>query len=202
VLSEQLLARLPRLTHCNIGVDSGAALLSRSVQPSREDAQLGFGAVLGKLSELLLVDAIRAYVESMSQHEGWLTGLKDRYVSRGLALMYGRPSEHWTVESLARKVGVSRTALADHFVRCTGMAPMPKLRASDRLRLSPAPSGASSVFRRTGGGEISVAASVPLLLATIRQSSARRPTTWRKVCRPTRKLGEAVCPSTSSAAIG
>ena len=135
VLSEQLLARLPRLMHCKIGADSGAALLSRSVQPSRAAAQLGLGAVLGKLSELLFVDAIRAYVESMSQHEGWLTGLKDRYVSRGLALMYGRPNEHWTVESLARKVGVSRTALADHFVRCTGMAPMQYL-SQWRLRVA------------------------------------------------------------------
>lgn len=124
VLSEQLVARLPRLMHCKIGADSGAALLSRSVQTSQAAAQLGLGAVLGKLSELLFVDAIRAYVASMSQHERWLTGLRDRYVSRGLALMYGRPGDHWTVESLARTVGISRTALADHFVRCTGMAPM------------------------------------------------------------------------------
>jgi hypothetical protein len=53
VLSEQLVARLPRLMHCKIGADSGATLLSRSVQTSRAAAQLGLGAVLGKLSELL-----------------------------------------------------------------------------------------------------------------------------------------------------
>lgn len=135
VLSEQLVARLPRLMHCKIGADSGAALLSRSVQPSRSAAQLGLGAVLGKLSELLFVDAIRAYVETLSQHEGGLTGLTDRYVSRGLALMYGRPGDHWTVESLARTVGVSKTALADHFVRCTGMAPMQYL-SQWRLRVA------------------------------------------------------------------
>jgi AraC-like DNA-binding protein len=135
VLSEQLVARLPRLMHCKIGADSGATLLSRSVQTSRAAAQLGLGAVLGKLSELLFVDAIRAYVASMSQHEGWLTGLRDRYVSRGLALIYGRPGDHWTVESLARTVGVSKTALADHFVRCTGMAPMQYL-SQWRLRVA------------------------------------------------------------------
>jgi AraC-like DNA-binding protein len=135
VLSEQLVARLPRLMHCKIGADSGAALLSRSVETSQAAVQLGLGAVLGKLSELLFVDAIRAYVASMSQHEGWLTGLRDRYVSRGLALMYGRPGDDWTVESLARTVGISRTALADHFVRCTGMAPMQYL-SQWRLRVA------------------------------------------------------------------
>ena len=71
----------------------------------------------------------------MSPHEGWLIGLRDRYVSRGLALMYGRPGDHWTVESLARTVGVSRTALADHFVQCTGMAPMRYL-SQWRLRVA------------------------------------------------------------------
>jgi len=135
VLSEHLVARLPRIMHCKVGADSGAALLSRSVRPSRAAAELGLGAVLGKLSELLFVDAIRAYIELLPQQEGWLTGLKDRYVSRGLALMYGRPGDHWTVESLARSVGISRTALADHFARCTGMAPMQYL-AQWRLRLA------------------------------------------------------------------
>ena len=93
------------------------------MRPSHTGATLGRGAVLGKLSELLFVDAIRAHVESLPEKEGWLTGLSDRYVSHGLALMYARPEAHWSLESLARAVGISRTALADHFLRCTGMTP-------------------------------------------------------------------------------
>lgn len=135
VLSEQLVARLPKLMHCKIGADSAASLLPRSVRPARATARLGLGAVLGKLSELLFVDAIRAYVESMPRQEGWLAGLTDRYVSHALALMYGRPETRWTLESLARTVGISRTALADHFVRCTGMAPMQYL-SQWRLRVA------------------------------------------------------------------
>lgn len=123
ILSEQLVARLPKLIHCQINADSAAALLPRSVRPSHTGATLGRGAVLGKLSELLFVDAIRAHVESLPEKEGWLTGLSDRYVSHGLALMYARPEAHWSLESLARAVGISRTALADHFLRCTGMTP-------------------------------------------------------------------------------
>ena len=135
VLSGQLVERLPRLMHCKAGAYSAAALLPRSVQPPQGAPSLGLGAVLGKLSELLFVEAIRAYVESLPEQEGWLGGLRDRYVSHGLALIYGRPSAPWTLESLARTVGISRTALADHFMQCTGMAPMQYL-SQWRLRVA------------------------------------------------------------------
>jgi AraC-like DNA-binding protein len=135
VLSGQLVERLPRLMHCKAGSYSAAAFLPRSAEPPPGHARLGLGAVLGKLSELLLVDAIRAYAESLPGQEGWLSGLKDRYVSHGLALIYGRPGAAWTSESLARTVGISKTALADHFVQCTGIAPMQYL-AQWRLRVA------------------------------------------------------------------
>lgn len=135
VLSEQFVARLPKLMHCRSGAYSAATLLPRSVRSPRTAPGPGSGAVLSKLSELLFVDAIRAYVEALPEPKSWLAGLRDRYVSQGLALIYGRPTERWTVDSLARTVGVSRTALADHFVRCTGMAPMQYL-SQWRLRVA------------------------------------------------------------------
>ena len=135
MLSEQLFARLPELICCQIDAKSTAALLPRPVQGSNTPATPGVGAVLGKLSELLFVDAIRAYVESIRGSEGWINGLKDRYVSHALALMYARPADDWSLESLARAVGISRTAFADHFVQCTGIAPMQYL-TQWRLRIA------------------------------------------------------------------
>jgi len=135
VLSEQLFARLPGLMHCAVAADGAAGLLSRSLRPAGVAAQLGAAAVLGKLSELLFVDAIRAYVESQDTQDAWLHGLRDRYVSGGLALIYGRPYHPWTVDVLARQIGISKTALTDHFVRCTGLAPMQYL-SQWRLRLA------------------------------------------------------------------
>ena len=64
VLSAQLIARLPKLINCEIGADSAAALLLRSLQPSKAAARPGQAAALAKLSELLFVDAIQGYVES------------------------------------------------------------------------------------------------------------------------------------------
>ena len=67
--------------------------------------------VLAKL-ELMFVEAIRRYVESLpADQAGWLSGLKDPYVGKVLGLMHGQPTRAWTVESLAREVGLSRSAL-------------------------------------------------------------------------------------------
>ena len=134
MLSEQLVARLPKVVRCHINATSAAALLPQWVAADPA-AAIGLGAVLGKLSELLFVDAIRAYVASIPEKEGWLAGLTDRYVSHGLALIYARPSDDWSLESLAGAVGISRTALTDHFVRCTGVAPMQYL-ANWRMRVA------------------------------------------------------------------
>lgn len=134
-LSGHLIRHLPRLVQCGIGASNAAELLERSVRDSRKSPAPGAGAVVGKLSELLFVDAIRAYLESRTGQHDWTAGLKDSTVSRALALIHRNPDAEWTLESLARAVGVSRTALADHFVRCTGAAPMQYL-SQWRLRLA------------------------------------------------------------------
>jgi len=134
-LSAQLIERLPRVIRHRSAAYSAGALLPSSGRAPAEAMQPGFGAVLAKLSELVFVDAIRAYVESLPEQEGWLGGLRDRCVSSGLALIFGRPGEPWTLESLARAAGKSRTVLTDHFVRCVGAAPMHFL-SQWRLRIA------------------------------------------------------------------
>lgn len=85
----------------------------------------GSEAVMGKLSELLFVEAIQRYVATLEDTAtGWLAGLKDPYVSRALALLHARVGDDWTVEALGREVGLSRSALADRFVAVLGTPPM------------------------------------------------------------------------------
>jgi AraC-like DNA-binding protein len=86
---------------------------------------MGSEAVMGKLSELLFVEAIQRYVQALpEQHTGWLAGLKDPYVSRAMALLHARIADPWTVDALGREIGLSRSALADRFARVLGMPPM------------------------------------------------------------------------------
>ena len=90
-LSGHLVRNLPRLVQCGVGASNAAALLERTVRDSREGPKPGAGAVFGKLSEMLFVDAISAYLETQPGQHGWTAGLRDGTVSRALALIHRKP---------------------------------------------------------------------------------------------------------------
>ena len=92
--------------------------------------------MLAKLSELLFVEAVRRYAEALPDGQtGWLAGLRDPHVARALALLHGDIARRWTVDDLGREVGLSRSALADRFIRLIGMPPMHYL-ASWRMQVA------------------------------------------------------------------
>ncbi|MFN7984220.1 MAG: AraC family transcriptional regulator [Vicinamibacterales bacterium] len=81
--------------------------------------------VLARLAELMFVEAIRRYLATLPDSEkGWLAGLRDDVVGRALSAMHGAPSDAWTVEHLARTIGVSRSVLAERFTVLIGQPPM------------------------------------------------------------------------------
>jgi AraC-like DNA-binding protein len=85
----------------------------------------GSATVLAKLSELLFVETVRRYVENLPDGQtGWLAGLRDFHVARALALLHRDIARAWTVDQLGREVGLSRSALADRFIRLVGVPPM------------------------------------------------------------------------------
>jgi AraC-like DNA-binding protein len=124
-----LLAALPRTIHL-LGAESEATsgwlatLLNVAVRESGA-ARAGRDNVLERLSELMFVEAVRRYIEKLPAAEsGWLAGLRDPVVGRALAALHAEPAEPWTVERLARAVGVSRSVLADRFTEMVGQPPM------------------------------------------------------------------------------
>jgi AraC-like DNA-binding protein len=85
----------------------------------------GTDTMLAKLSELLFVEAVRACIDALPDgRTGWLAGLRDPYVGRALALLHDRVAHAWTVEALAREVGLSRSALGERFAFLLGEPPM------------------------------------------------------------------------------
>ncbi len=143
-LSAPILSGLPRMFRVSLSDDPAAKWLRSSVHYSVvETAQPRAGAemLLAKLSELLFVETIRRYVRELPEsHTGWLAGLRNPHVARVLALLHGRPEHPWTVEELAREVGLSRTVLAERFTHYLGQPPIQYLTkwrlslASERLR--------------------------------------------------------------------
>lgn len=121
-----LLDSLPPMLRVNVRSDPSTTWIEASLRfAAGEAAQRSGGAtVLAKLSELLFVEAVRRFIESLPPEQtGWLAGLRDRFVGRALALMHARPAHAWTVEELGREIGLSRSALAERFATVLGQPP-------------------------------------------------------------------------------
>ena len=85
----------------------------------------GGETVLTKVSELMFIDVLRGYIETLSPHDtGWLAGLRDPFVGKALSLIHDKPAHDWTIETLARQSGSSRTVLAERFTELVGIPPM------------------------------------------------------------------------------
>jgi len=128
VAGNPLLASLPRLFKVDVRNGSGSAWLESSLRFAAQEAAVarpGGATVLAKLSELLFVEAVRRCIDTLPEDEkNWLAGLRDRFVGRALSLMHAQPAHAWTVEELARAVGLSRSTLAERFSDFVGQPPM------------------------------------------------------------------------------
>jgi AraC-like DNA-binding protein len=95
----------------------------------------GSGLVLAKLSEVLFVETLRRYITALPPDQiGWLAGARDPIIGQALALLHKEPAHPWTIANLARRVGLSRTRLAERFRYFLGESPMSYL-AQWRLKL-------------------------------------------------------------------
>jgi AraC-like DNA-binding protein len=143
-LSRPVLDALPGMLRVPFGDDPTAAWFKSLLRLGAQETSAprpGSDTVLAKLSELLFVEAIRRYSESMpAEQTGWLAGLRDRFVGKALTLMHQNPGQAWTVDELAGEAGLSRSALAQRFTELIGQPPMQYLTrwrltvAAQRLR--------------------------------------------------------------------
>lgn len=85
----------------------------------------GSETILAKISELMFVEVVRRYIDALpSESKGWLAGLRDRHVGEALRLLHGQPAAPWTLERLAREIGLSRTVLAERFSEHMAVSPI------------------------------------------------------------------------------
>lgn len=123
-----LLAALPAQIHCsgsNPGCKERLSSFYQMAVAESNGARMGGESVLAKLSELLFIELVRMYLESLpGDQSGWLAGLRDRHVGQALILLHAHPARPWTLEDLSGEVGLSRSALADRFTGFVGLPPM------------------------------------------------------------------------------
>jgi AraC-like DNA-binding protein len=134
-----LLSSLPSLLKVNVREGVSRDWIESSVRYAAEGLHHGAVAqspVMGRLSELLFAEAIRAYAMSLPQNErSWLKGINDAYVGRAIAALNEDLSYPWTVDEIAGKAGLSRSAFVERFTEAVGLPPMKYLTQS-RLDLA------------------------------------------------------------------
>ena len=137
-LSEVFLAGLPPMLKVHVANEPSGQWLGNSIRFSVGEvngSNAGSGLVRAKLSEVLFVETLRRYINALPPDQiGWLAGARDPIISQALALLHQEPAHPWTIAHLARRIGLSRTRLAERFRHFLGESPMAYL-AQWRLKL-------------------------------------------------------------------
>jgi AraC-like DNA-binding protein len=103
-------------------------------------AQAGQAGILARLAEVLAALTVRAWVaagcvNADGKADGWIGALHDPRLARAIVMMHKEPGRNWTVETLAREAGSSRSVFAQRFLAATGVTPLRYL-TDLRMRLA------------------------------------------------------------------
>ncbi len=137
-MGQVFLGGLPPMLKVSIRDDASGKWLEQSIRYSVDNidpARPGGETVLAKLAEVLFVETLRRYIALLPPEQiGWLAGVRDPEVGKALALLHRNPADPWTIASLAKGVGLSRSVLAERFQRYLSETPIAYLMRW-RLRL-------------------------------------------------------------------
>lgn len=142
-----LLGALPPIVHLRQESDKAALrwCLERMRQELREPQPGGF-LVAQQLATMMLVQALRLHLaEGLRGGVGWLFALANPRMRAAISAVHEDPAQRWSLQAMAERAGMSRTAFTLKFKQTVGTSPMEYLTrwrmllAGDRL----ANSGAS-----------------------------------------------------------
>jgi AraC-like DNA-binding protein len=117
-----VVAQLPRLLHIAASPRTEAMQATlRLIAAEAHELRPGGEAVLTRLSDVLVVQAVRSWLDSdPAARTGWLGALRDPQIGRAVAAVHRDPARSWTVASLAAEVPMSRSAFAARFTALVG----------------------------------------------------------------------------------
>ncbi len=123
----QILKALPELLHFTQDQRIHFAFLDTALQLVVAEARMrepGRAILLDRVTELLFIQVIRVFIQLNQGSTNIFAALKDRALALALNLMHTTPQAPWTLESLAREAGMSRSRFANHFHKMLGETPM------------------------------------------------------------------------------
>lgn len=133
---ERILRGLPKVVIAR--ADGRGSAMARTITLMAEEAQTGEPGtqlVLNALSDALLALLLRESIAQGKVQDGLLGGMNDARLAPALAAMHAAPGQAWSVDALAVKAMLSRSAFAERFQRILGTSPASYLA---RLRMNEA----------------------------------------------------------------
>lgn len=120
--SEMLLALLPPIVHIADQADKDELRMSIERLMREMRSPRPGSALMGEhLTQALLIETLRLHlVDQSSRSAGWLFALADRQMNAVLAAMHAEPARKWTLATLARVAGMSRSSFAVRFKDSVG----------------------------------------------------------------------------------
>jgi AraC-like DNA-binding protein len=128
LLFHPVLQTLPRLLVARPTAGAEASLVTATIRHLVAEAaapQAGGACLRARLAELLFLEVLRRHLATLPPRtSGWLGAANDPMVGGALQQLHARPRERWTVATLARQVGASRSRLGTRFTALVGEPPM------------------------------------------------------------------------------
>ena len=153
-----LFASLPPVLHVKGDAGTTVRWLEANLQfvaSEMASGEPGFETIVSRLADILVVQAVRAHLaQNGGGCKGWLRALVDPQIGQALSLIHEKPEADWTVESLASKVGMSRSAFAARFAQLVEEPPLTyltrwRMQKASRL-LETTPAGVAEIAKRVG----------------------------------------------------
>jgi AraC-like DNA-binding protein len=137
--SHPLLGLLPPIIHIK-GNDGHAAswlaTIIKQVAAENGFEEPGAETLVGHFIDALFIYVLRYWIKHQPEHQkGWLAGLREPVIASALRQMHQAPQKSWTIEEVARQVGLSRSAFAARFSAVVGEPPLTYL-ARWRMQLA------------------------------------------------------------------
>ena len=120
--AQRLLQVLPLVIHVDTLTQEDEWLrdTARFIAREADATRPGSEAIITRLADIVVVQAIRAWLSSADGQHGWLAALRDRQIGRALSAIHRDPARDWTVAMLASEIGMSRSALSARFSELVG----------------------------------------------------------------------------------
>lgn len=84
----------------------------------------GAHAIIDRLSEIILIQAIRATLAAATDHLPFLSVFSDPRINRVLTAIHANPAGDWSVERLGQLVNMSRSSFSNRFTELANMTPL------------------------------------------------------------------------------